>query len=83
MIEPPPPKDEDVTYVGVWLDALAKDESYEQDRWAPFVRCVIAWVGREAEWLRHARPLFGGTSRLRESQVEGNFVEVPALWLRG
>ena len=77
MIQPPPPPDEDVTYVGVWLDGLARGESYERDRWAPFIRCVIAWVGREAEWLRHARPLFAGTSRLDGWQVEGNFVEVP------
>jgi predicted ATP-binding protein involved in virulence len=85
MIEPRPPDDQEVSYVGVWLDDHTRGESYEQDRWAPFVRCVIAWVGQEADWLRHARPLFGGTSflsaiwhpRFRRPHVEGIFVEVP------
>lgn len=80
-----PPADEEVSYVGLWLDDLQAGESYMDDRWAPFVRCVLSWVGQEPEWRRHPRPLFGGTSfnhapsrrKFGRVNVEGIFVEVP------
>ncbi|MFT3764860.1 MAG: hypothetical protein QM820_04985 [Minicystis sp.] len=79
-----PPKEEEVRYVGVWLDDHGADESYERDRWAPFVRCVITAVGGEEAFRRHPRPLFDGTSfaniwgtKFGRAHVEGLFVEVP------
>jgi predicted ATP-binding protein involved in virulence len=81
-----PPKDEEVRYVGAWLDDHGADEIYETDRWAPFVRAVITAVGGAEEFRRHARPLFEGTSfaniwgsRFGRAHVEGLFVEVPQV----
>ncbi len=79
-----PPKDEDVRYVGLWLDDHGSEESYYRDRWAPFVRCVIHAVAGDAAFQRHPRPIFEGTSfaniwsaKFRRATVEGFFVEVP------
>jgi predicted ATP-binding protein involved in virulence len=79
------PGDEEIIYVGAWFDDLGPEEFYHRDRWEPFVRCVLFWVGQEKDWRRHPRRLFGGTSfrhgmwsaRFRRPHVEGIFVEVP------
>ncbi len=82
---PPKGEERDVRYVGIWLDDARYDEEYYKDRWAPFLRHVIAVLGQDDDFRRRPRPIFEGTSfaniwgvKFGRPHVDGLFVEVPS-----